>query len=67
MNIRLKDSIDVLIQNKSESDDQRKMIIKLENKLKENSDKFNDLWSQNVKDIKSKKDTLPRSSRNSYQ
>jgi hypothetical protein len=53
LSIRLKSALETLKQDKIENEDQRKTILALENKIKENTAKFNELWSQNVKDIKS--------------
>jgi len=54
LSIRLSNALETSRQEQIENEEHRKTILTLENKIKENTNKFNDLWAQNVKDIKSK-------------
>jgi hypothetical protein len=53
LSIRLNNALETIKQDKFENEEQRKTILALENKISENTKKFNDLWTQNIKDIKS--------------
>jgi hypothetical protein len=53
LSIRLNNALETIKQDKFENEEQRKTILALEYKISENTKKFNDLWTQNIKDIKS--------------
>ena len=53
LSIRLNNALETMKQDQSENEEQRKTILALENKISENTKKFNELWTQNIKDIKS--------------
>jgi hypothetical protein len=54
LSIRLNNALETIKQDQIENEEQRKTILALENKINENTKKFNELWTQNIKDIKSK-------------
>ena len=58
LNLHYKTLIEKSITSNSENEQYRQRIINLELKIQEDNNKFNELWEQNIKDIKNLQDTL---------